>query len=126
MARWLRERIPLIGLANVLFLLFYSNFKKTERRELKAKGMRMPHLHDHIVICGWNSHAVDLVRQLTAPGLSEKARRVIVLADLEADKPFSELGFRSGYFYYYRGDSCRHSIVAGCRGEVGARRNSAC
>ncbi|MBL37280.1 MAG: hypothetical protein CMP07_02605 [Xanthomonadales bacterium] len=103
--------IPLIGLANVLFLLFYSNFKKTERRELEARGMRMPHLSGHVVICGWNSHGVELVRQLIAPSLDDMARRVIVIADLDDEKPFATFDFRSGYFFYYRGDSCDINLL---------------
>jgi voltage-gated potassium channel len=50
----------------------------------KGKGMGETRQSGHIVICGWSSKAVEIIRELRAEQVDDP-RPVVVLADLEGD-----------------------------------------
>ncbi|MCU7805633.1 MAG: TAXI family TRAP transporter solute-binding subunit [Candidatus Thiodiazotropha sp. (ex Lucinoma borealis)] len=97
--------IPFVSYGSALFLFIHHLIKKSQRKELEEQGIYVPHLTDHIVICGWNLRAPNVIREITAPNPWIKSKKVVVIAEFPEEKPLKGYDFRQGYVYYCRGIS---------------------
>ncbi|MES9971549.1 MAG: TAXI family TRAP transporter solute-binding subunit [Candidatus Thiodiazotropha sp.] len=97
--------IPFVSYGSALFLFVQHLMQKSQLRELEEQGIYVPHLSDHIIICGWNSRAPSIIREITAPNSWVKSKKVVVIAEFEEEKPLKKYNFRRDYVYYCRGIS---------------------
>nr|VFK15431.1 MAG: TRAP transporter solute receptor, TAXI family [Candidatus Kentron sp. LPFa] len=97
--------IPIIGLGGVIFVFIYSNLKRNERTDKEARGIHVPRLKDHVIICGWNDRVPALIREITTTNRWVKGRKVIVLSEHEQEKPLESFGFIPGSAFFCRGIS---------------------
>lgn len=97
--------IPIIGVGSAIFLIVYGSIKQNNRLDKEAKGLLVPKLKDHVVICGWNDRVPALIWEITSSDYFSSSKKVVVLAEIDQEKPLEEYNFQSGEVYYYRGIS---------------------
>ncbi|MGD0627385.1 MAG: ion channel [Thermodesulfobacteriota bacterium] len=83
-----------------------------ERKIREGKGLETVKFKDHIVLCGWNNHAEEVVEGLIRSMPAEKLHLVLVneLSEEEVESlkyKFQERGFR-----FLRGDFSREDVMA--------------
>lgn len=97
--------IPFVSYGSALFLFVQHLMQKSQLRELEEQGLSVPHLSDHIIICGWNSRAPNVIREITTPNSWIKSKKVVVISEFQEEKPLKKYNFRRNYVYYCRGIS---------------------
>lgn len=97
--------IPIIGVGSAVFLIVYGNIKRNNRVDKEARGMIVPKLKNHVVICGWNDRVPSLIWEITSNDLVNSNRKVIVIAEIDKEKPLDEYNFKGRKVYYLRGIS---------------------
>nr|VFK64841.1 MAG: hypothetical protein BECKTUN1418D_GA0071000_12932 [Candidatus Kentron sp. TUN] len=65
----------------------------------------MPHLKDHLIICGWNDRVPALIREITTTNRWVKGRKVVVLSEHTQEKPLEPFGLIPGSAFFCRGIS---------------------
>lgn len=76
-----------IGIVGLFTATIASVF--VENKLLEHKGMRTIFADEHIVICGWNSQGVSIIKELRADAKTKHAE-IVVLANLEQAPVFEE------------------------------------
>ena len=75
--------------------------------DLKGGDLKLENLENHVVICGWNETAEEIVEQMLSLGL-EKEKGIVIITNL----PKSEIGIKlPGYIGYKRGDFIQDNIL---------------
>ncbi len=94
------------------FALAYSGVSKLlEKRFSRLSGdSAFHHLRDHVLICGWNAKVKYLIWTLTGEDAPSK-KQVLVIADIEGDKPLTRYNFDKDLVNYCRGDSADSSVL---------------
>jgi voltage-gated potassium channel len=75
--------------------------------DIKGGELKLENLENHIVICGWNETAEEIVEQLISIGL-EKEKGIVIITNL----PKSEIGIKlPDYIGYKRGDFIHENVL---------------
>lgn len=75
--------------------------------DIKGGELKLPNLENHIVICGWNETAEEVVEQIISLGI-EKEKGVVVITNV----PKSEIGIELPSFIgYKKGDFIQDNIL---------------
>ncbi|MEP1470145.1 MAG: TAXI family TRAP transporter solute-binding subunit [Halieaceae bacterium] len=94
------------------FALAYSGVSKLlEQRFSRLSGdSAFSHLTDHVLICGWNAKVKYLIWTLTGEDAPSK-KQVVVVADIEGQKPLTHFNFDKDLVSYCRGDSADSAVL---------------
>nr|VFJ78142.1 MAG: TRAP transporter solute receptor, TAXI family [Candidatus Kentron sp. FW] len=79
--------IPISSLGGLVFVLIYGSVKRNQRTDKEARGIHVPRLKDHVIICGWNDRVPALIREITTTNRWVRGRKVVVLSEHEQEKP---------------------------------------
>lgn len=102
--------LPFTGIATVFGLSLVSIDRARARRAQRRRGNIPAQFTDHILICGWNEKARNIVYALTSPDAPER-HKVVVVAELDGDMPLESYNFHHRYVSYCRGDSADHQVL---------------
>ncbi|HNY13822.1 MAG TPA: NAD-binding protein, partial [Candidatus Wallbacteria bacterium] len=69
-----------------------------ERRLKEGMGLMPVTCKDHIIICGWNYKADEMICQLRSDENKEKFQPIVILADNITEKPSELIDFEDVYF----------------------------
>ena len=111
LGRGLAAFVPFVSYGSALFLFIHHLVKKSQLRDKEEQGLSVPQLKDHIVLCGWNSRAPSIIREIIAASEWVVAKTVVVIARFDMERPLKQYEFRSGFVYYYRGISSDYEAL---------------
>lgn len=95
---------PLVGLFSIGWLVFRFWRNIAVRKLAEQMGIFVPPLSDHVLLCGWNEKARGIIFGLTSPYAPER-KKIVVVAEMDDEKPLQKFNFPKGMVHYYRGDS---------------------
>jgi len=82
-----------------------------EKKIREGKGLEPVKLEDHIVLCGWNSNAEDVIAGLLR-SLPEKKIRLVLINELPEDKMEAlKYKYRDHGFKFLRGDFAHEEVL---------------
>ena len=82
-----------------------------EKKIREGKGLEPVKLEDHIVLCGWNSNAEDVIEGLLR-SLPEKKIRLVLVNELPEDKMEAlKYKYREHGFKFLRGDFAHEEVL---------------
>jgi voltage-gated potassium channel len=82
-----------------------------EKKIREGKGLEPVKLEDHIVLCGWNSNAEDVIAGLLR-SLPEKKIRLVLVNELPEDKMEAlKYKYREHGFKFLRGDFAHEEVL---------------
>ena len=101
----------LVGLVAPFALAYSFVSRFLEKRFSRLSGdAAFPQLNDHVLICGWNAKVKYLIWTLTGEDAPSK-KHVVVIADIEGEKPLTHFNFDKELVNYCRGDSADNNIL---------------
>ena len=103
--------IPLLFYIVALMTIFRANLRINKNAEKRESGLLVPHLKQHVVICGWNDRVPEMIREITCTNSIKKGIKVVVIADLADDKPFTSYDFPPGFVHYCKGISSDYLML---------------
>ena len=95
---------PLLGIFSVILFAFSIWRDMVGRKLAEQRGTFVAPLSNHILICGWNEKARGIIFGLTTRYAPER-KKIVVISELEDEKPLEKYNFPKGMVHYYRGDS---------------------
>lgn len=95
--------IPIIVLFSTIFAIFRSIAEKNHLHEKEQRGLFFRKLDNHVVICGWNARVPELIREITSNNSPRTNVSVLVIAEIDEEKPLEKYNFPSGRVFYLRG-----------------------
>ena len=113
MSTWgkiLATSLPFIGITSILGLLFMAAERHRRLSAERKRGMVIPHVQGHVLVCGWNEKVPGLVWALTSRDAPER-KKVVIVAELEGDMPLERHHFDPGRVFYCRGDSADYKAL---------------
>ena len=82
-----------------------------EKKIREGKGLEPVKLEDHIVLCGWNSNAEDVIAELLR-SLPEEKIRLVLVNELAEDKIEAlKYKYRNHGFKFLRGDFAHEEVL---------------
>jgi len=97
--------IPIIGVVGAFLALLVSTVKNKSVNERRARGLEIPPLTKHFVICGWNDHGVRVVEEIGTGVPDRPPNEIVVLDESDGDKPLEHLGLTGENIHFLRGMS---------------------
>ena len=95
---------PLLGLFSMIWFAFRIWRDMVGRKLLEQQGAFVTPLRNHILLCGWNEKVRGIVFGLTTEYAPER-KKVVVIAEIDEERPLEKYNFPKGMVYYCRGDS---------------------
>ena len=95
---------PLLGLFSILWFAFRIWRDMVGRKLAEQQGAFVTPLRNHILICGWNEKARGIIFGLTTTYAPER-KKIVVIAEIDEERPLEKYNFPKGMVHYYRGDS---------------------
>ncbi len=99
-----------VGIFSIVYMGFRYWRDIVARKVAEQKGTFVLPIKDHVLICGWNEMAPGIITGLTTPSAPEQ-KNVVVIAEMDDEKPLEKYNFLKGCVYYYRGDSSDHNAL---------------
>jgi voltage-gated potassium channel len=93
-----------------------------ERKIREGKGLETVKFKDHIVLCGWNNNAEEIVEGLIRSIPAEKLHLVLVNELSEEEVESLKYKFQERDFRFLRGDFTREDVMA--RGNIAQARSA--
>ncbi len=112
--------VPLIGVIGTVLAILIATFHEAGRRDRQAKGLEIPALRDHIVVCGWNEHGIRVVDEITQVVPGDHPQHIAVLAESDSEKPLQQQGLTADTIHYLRGISSDADNLNKVSGETAA------
>ncbi len=103
--------LPVLTVLGVVFLLVHQIIQKNRRYEKELKGVLVPKLKNYVLICGWNDRVPTIIQQITSSFAPRNDQKVLVIAEIEGDKPLEKFNFKPGRVYYYKGISSDYEVL---------------
>ena len=93
-----------------------------EKKIREGKGLETLKIKDHILLCGWNSNAEEVIEGLLRSASAEKLSLVLLNELSEAEVESLKYKFRKQDFRFLRGDFTREDVLA--RGNIFQARSA--
>jgi len=103
--------IPIVGAVGAILATMLTVLKENRKKDRQQRGLEMPCLAGHIILCGWNSRGARIVEELTTKYPGEKPKNVAIIAELDYERPIQHLGLNEDRTYYLRGMSSDIDIL---------------
>lgn len=100
--------IPVLAVLGAFILVVHQSIQRDRRVERQARGEIVPSLKDHILICGWNDRAANIINNLTST-FAPKSYNILILADIDHEKPIEKYEFDSRKVFYFKGMSSSYA-----------------
>jgi len=84
-AKVLSSLLGWIGIGGVILLVGLVTSDQLAKRMKKQMAIDPKHLDGHVILCGWNTRASEIIGKLTDPALGDRRQTVVVVADLDED-----------------------------------------
>ncbi|MBW2217367.1 MAG: TAXI family TRAP transporter solute-binding subunit, partial [Deltaproteobacteria bacterium] len=97
--------IPIIGVVGAFLAVLVSSVKNKSVNERRARGLEIPPLTKHFVICGWNDHGVRVIKEIGTGVPDRPPNEIVVLDESDGDKPLEHLGLTGENIHFLRGMS---------------------
>ncbi|MGD8362674.1 MAG: TAXI family TRAP transporter solute-binding subunit [Gemmatimonadota bacterium] len=101
-AKVLSSLLGWIGIGGVILLVGLVTSDQLAKRMKMQMAVDPKELDGHVILCGWNSRASEIIGKLTDPHLGERRQTVVVVADLGSD-PVEEHGLPRDFALFLRG-----------------------
>ena len=103
--------IPIVAVFGAIFTMMFGFFQKSHRADKEQRGLDLPELGGHVIICGWNDRVPKLIREITSDFSPKKHIQVVVIAEMDEEKPLEKYNFQRRRVYYLRGISSNYKIL---------------
>ena len=97
--------IPVFAVIGALFMIIHQSIHKDRRTERSMRGELPVKAKGHILICGWNDRVPAIIANLISEFAPVKRSKIVVLAEVDEEKPLQKLNFDPSHVSYYRGIS---------------------
>jgi TRAP transporter TAXI family solute receptor len=84
-AKVLSSLLGWIGIGGVILLVGLVTSDQLARRMRMQTAIDPKDLDGHVILCGWNPRAPEIISKLTDPELEDRRQTVVVVADLDSD-----------------------------------------
>lgn len=91
-----------IGIGGVILLAGMVMSDRITKRMKMTQSVDPARLEGHVIVCGWNQRAPQLIRSLTTVDVSGRRQTVVVVAEL-ADDPVETFYLRRELVHFLRG-----------------------
>jgi hypothetical protein len=105
MAKTVTIIIPIIGVIGAILAVLMATIREKSAKERRARGLEVPALSDHLVVCGWNEHGVRVMEEISIDMPGSKPKHIVLLADSDREKPLEDRGLTRENIHFYRGMS---------------------
>jgi TRAP transporter TAXI family solute receptor len=111
MAKTVTIIMPIIGVMGAIIAVLMATIRDKSAKERRARGLEIPALSKHIVLCGWNEHGIRVVQELTTdiPGIRQK--HIVVVSESDQEKPLENEGLTAENVHFYRGMSSDPKVL---------------
>ena len=103
--------IPIFAVLGGIFIVINRSANKNRREDKLLRGLTVPDLTDHIVICGWNDRVPEIVENLLSSYIPDDLRKILIIADVDEDKPLEKFKEVNKKVFYYRGLSSSYQVL---------------
>ena len=104
-AKFIASLIPFIGISGIFAMIGFYIFDKIKLYFVEVSGMGTKNTKNHIIICGWNHSAKQIVESLTHKNLARKDQIVILVQKDEQIEQIKSYNFESLYVSYIKGSA---------------------
>jgi TRAP transporter TAXI family solute receptor len=101
-AKVLSAMLGWVGIGGVILLVGLITSDRLARKMKMQMAIDPKKLAGHVMICGWNARAAEIISKLTDAELGARRQAVVVLADLDRD-PVEEFELSADYAAFMRG-----------------------
>ncbi len=101
-AKVLSSLLGWVGIGGVLLLVGLVTSDQLARRMRMQTAIDPNDLDGHVILCGWNTRAPEIISRLTDPELGDRRQTVVVVADLDSD-PVEQYDLPREYAVLMRG-----------------------
>jgi TRAP transporter TAXI family solute receptor len=84
-AKILSSLLGWVGIGGVILLVGMVTSDQLARRMRMQMAIDPDDLDGHVILCGWNRRAPEIISRITDPELEERRQSVVVVADLDWD-----------------------------------------
>ncbi|MBT8397215.1 MAG: TAXI family TRAP transporter solute-binding subunit, partial [Gemmatimonadetes bacterium] len=84
-AKVLSSLLGWVGIGGVILLVGLVTSDQLARRMRMQIAIDPQKLDGHVILCGWNARAPEIISKLTDPKLEDRRQTVVVVADLPSD-----------------------------------------
>ena len=99
-----------IGIGGLLIFGGMVLSDRIARRMKMTEPVETARLEGHVIVCGWNERAPQLIRSLTSVDVSGRRRMVVIVADLSSD-PVESFYLRGELVRFLRGAATELSTL---------------
>lgn len=101
-AKVLSAMLGWVGIGGVILLVGLITSDRLARKMKMQMAIDPKRLANHVIVCGWNARAAEIISKLTDPELGARRQAVVVLAELDRD-PVEEFELSSDYAAFLKG-----------------------
>ena len=101
-AKILSSLLGLVGIGGVLLFVGLVTSDQLARRMKMQMAIDPKKLDGHVILCGWNARAPEIISKLTDAELEDRRQTVVVVADLDSD-PVEEYDLPREYAVLLKG-----------------------
>lgn len=91
-----------VGIGGVILLVGLVTSDRLARKMKMHMSMDPAMLDGHVILCGWNARAAEIISKLTDPDLADRRQTVVVVADLPSN-PVEEFALPKDYAVFLKG-----------------------
>lgn len=84
-AKILSSLLGWVGIGGVILLVGLITSDQLARKMKTQLAIDPQELHGHVILCGWNTRASEIISKLTDPELGDRKQTVVVVAELDSD-----------------------------------------
>ncbi|MFT4926526.1 MAG: Trk K+ transport system NAD-binding subunit, partial [Phenylobacterium sp.] len=103
--------IPILAVLGAFFIVIHQSIQKDRYNEKQLKGEVTPNLNNHIIICGWNNRVPAIIRNLLSQSAPDLSHKILVVAEVDEEKPLEKYGLDKRKVHFYRGISSSHKVL---------------
>ncbi len=103
--------IPILAVLGAFFIVIHESIQQDRHREKQLRGEVAPHLNDHILICGWNDRVPSIVNNLLSQFAPGHRHKIVIIAEIDEEKPLQKYGLNSQKVFFYRGISSSYKVL---------------
>lgn len=101
-AKVLSALLGWVGIGGVILLVGLVTSDRLARKMKMHMSIDPTTLDSHVILCGWNARAAEIISKLTDPELGDRRQTVVVVAELPAN-PVEEFALPKDYAVYLKG-----------------------
>jgi TRAP transporter TAXI family solute receptor len=101
-AKVLSALLGWVGIGGVILLVGLVTSDRLARKMKMHMSIDPTTLDSHVILCGWNARATEIISKLTDPDLGDRRQTVVVVAELSVN-PVEEFALPKDYAVFLKG-----------------------